>query len=404
MPPVVTPSVRPAAGHRPWRLAPWAERALVVVLALALVAPGVGTLARLDDELLRDAPATADAMAAGDGAAVLADLARRFNGRFAFRARLVRWQAAVRYAVLGVSPLPTVVRGEAGWWFYGDDGAREDAINAAPFTPDELEVWRTTLQHTADWLAAQGIAYVFVVAPDKHVIYPEYLPRSLHRAPGPSRADQLVAMLGAQSTVPVLDLRQPLLDAKADARVYHLTDTHWNDLGAVVAYRRIVERLRLVAPAVPPAWPDGAFRLERRHVPGLDLAEMMGLAGLIQETDLALVPVRPRRARVVEPDVPHPQYIGPRLVTTSGDPALPRALVYRDSFGSALVPFLAEHFQRAVFLWEYDVTPATVRAERPDVVIHEWVGRRLHNRLPYDAVAADPAAALAINSSPAARR
>jgi hypothetical protein len=74
------------------------------------------------------------------------------------------------------------------------------------------------------------------------------------------------------------------------------------------------------------------------------------------------------------------------------------------------VPFLAEHFQRMVTLWEYDVTPATIREEQPQVVIQQWVGRRLYNRGPYDAVAADPAAMAEIaayhaaSRSPAARR
>jgi len=263
-----------------------------------------------------------------------------------------------------------------------------------------------TLQRTADWLAARGIAYVFVVAPDKPAIYPEFLPVSLRRAAGPSRTDQLVAMLRARSTVTVVDLRQGLLEAKARGRVYHRTDSHWNDPGAAVAYRQIVEAVRAQAPAVPPAEPDAAFTVVARDIPGMDLAEMTGLTGLVTETSLTLVPVVPRVARIVEPVHPDSQFADGRIVTAIDRSALPRAVVYRDSFGSALVPFLAEHFSRTVFLWEYDVTPATVRAERPQVVIQEWAGRRLYTRLPYDAVTSDRGAPdeTAFSSSPAARR
>jgi len=388
-----------------WRLAPWAERLLVAVVAVLLLLPGLGTLLRLDADAQRDGP-EARVWAADEGGDVLAGFGRTFGERFAFRARLVRWQAALRYRLLGVSPLPTVMRGRDGWWFYADDGAIEDATDAMPFTDGELDAWRTTLQHTADWLAARGIAYVFVLAPDKHTIYPEFLPPALRRGQGRvARADQLVAMLRTRTTVPLVDLRAPLKAATSRARVYHLTDTHWNDLGAALAYRQIVAAVRAQRPGVPAAWPEEAFRMEARVVPGMDLAEMSGLAAHITEIDLALVPRRPRQARVVEPAQPHPLFIGPRLVTARPEAALPRALVYRDSFGSALVPFLAEHFSRAVFLWEYDVTPATVRDERPAVVIQQWAGRRLHTRLPYDAVAADPAAMDEIAANrPAARR
>ncbi len=399
------PSVVPRSGE--WRLVRRAEHLLVAVVAAALLTPGVATLAGLDREVLRDAPAAAASDAVRGVSVSLAGLAREFEARFAFRARLVRWQAGLRYRWLGVSPLPTVLRGRDGWWFYGDDGSIDDATHATPFTAVELEAWRVALQHTADFLAARGIAYVFVLAPDKHTIYPEFLPATMRRDAGRrARADQLVTMLRGHTTVPVVDLRQGLLDAKAQARVYHLTDTHWNDLGAAEAYRRIVTAVRMQAPAVPPAAPAEAFVVTPRTTPGMDLAEMAGLAALTSETDLTLVPRTPRRARVVEPARPHPGYIGPRLVTALDDPALPRALIYRDSFGSALVPFLAEHFSRAVVLWEYDVMPATVREEHPAVVIQEWAGRRLHTRLPYDAVADDPAALaeIAANSSRAGRR
>ena len=100
----------------------------------------------------------------------------------------------------------------------------------------------------------------------------------------------------------------------------------------------------------------------------------------------------------------------PRVVSVVDDARLPKAVLYRDSFGSALVPFLAEHFERMVTLWEYDVVPEAIREERPDVVIQQWVDRRLYTRAPYDAVAADPAAMAEIaayhaaSSSAAARR
>ena len=53
---------------------------------------------------------------------------------------------------------------------------------------------------------------------------------------------------------------------------------------------------------------------------------------------------------------------------------------------TGLVPFLAEHCRRCVFLWQKDLDPEVVRRERPDLVIHQMVGRRFQTYLPYDAV------------------
>ncbi len=406
-----------------WRLHPLWERLVVVGFLAVLAVPGLATLAGVDAGLTRGENRT---LAAAPDLALSWPAVSRFpavfttwfQDHFAFRGRLVQWQAAFRLLALRVSPSPTVLRGKDGWLFYADDGALDDHLNAVPLSDADLRRWATTLQHTHDRLAGQGIAYLFVIAPDKHAVYPEFLPDGLHRRPGPSRADQLVAHLRAHSTVPVLDLRPALLDAARDARIYHRTDSHWNDLGARVASQQILARLhdltggRLPALAPPPA---SAFYRRDGRAPGQDLARMLGLEGWLGEDDPRLH-AREARARVVEPKdheagADASGYDLGRLVTAVAQPDLPRAVIYRDSFGSALVPFLAEHFSRALFLWEYDVDPRAIAQERPQVVIHEWASRRFTTRLPYDAFA-HPDAPLApgpppgapVSSSAAARR
>jgi alginate O-acetyltransferase complex protein AlgJ len=111
---------------------------------------------------------------------------------------------------------------------------------------------------------------------------------------------------------------------------------------------------------------------------------MLGLTSELVEDDLPLVPRMPRRARVIEPASPDAHLMEARVVTEQRDASRPRAVVFRDSFGSALIPFLSEHFARALYLWQYNFDPEVVLAERPTVVIQEWVGRRLSTMLPYD--------------------
>jgi hypothetical protein len=141
---------------------------------------------------------------------------------------------------------------------------------------------------------------------------------------------------------------------------------------------------------VPPAWTREDFRLDRVRTRGRDLAQMLGLGAVFTEDDLRLEPRHPRAARVIEPVPASRDLMDARVVTErAGD--LGRALVFRDSFASAMIPFLSEHFSRAVYLWQNDVDPAVVVAEHPDVVVQQWVGRHLHTAVPYDAVAALPA-------------
>lgn len=373
------------------------NRALVAVWLLAIGVPGLATLAGVDRERpggenreLAPWPRAgwdADALRAWPGAA-----ARYFEDHFALRARLVRWQAAVRFEWLGVSPSPDVLVGRDGWLFYAADGGLDDFASAEPFSHEDLEAWRQTLQHTFDWLRGQGVAYLFVLAPDKHAVYPEFMPAGVRRVGAETRTDVLVRYLRDHSTVPVLDLRPALLSAKPRERLYHRTDTHWNDRGAFVAYQQILTRL---AEASPPSvrpylvpQPRAAFEARTAVEPGMDLSGMLGLTHRMREDDLRLTRIGAPRWRVVEPTRPDPHGIEPRLVTEHDDRARPRAVVLRDSFGSALVPFLSEHVSRAVYLWQYNLEPSLVLDERPDVVVQEVVGRRLTSVLPYDAVAA----------------
>jgi hypothetical protein len=378
-----------------WRLQPFWERAFLAIAAATLLLPAFGSITGLgrDGDVAERPDAATTAEADADTAANVQPLqrwARRFEDDFAFRGAFVRAQAVVRYAAFGVSPQPEVIRGRDGWWFYADNGGVDDYLSTAPLTDAELDHWGRALQHTQDWLASRGIAYVFTIAPDKHQVYPEEMPASLRPASTTSRADQLLAHLAAHTSVHALDLRPALMAAKAHERIYHRTDSHWNDRGALIAARAILARIRHLAPAA--GWrPDGidavAFDRLEQIAPGMDLARMLRLEGVLSEVRLDLVPRVARAAVVIEPVDADPDFGEPRVVTERPDGRGPRAVVYRDSFGSGLIPFLAEEFGRAVFLWEYDVNTDTIETERPDVVIHEWASRRLHTRGPFDPIA-----------------
>jgi alginate O-acetyltransferase complex protein AlgJ len=303
-----------------------------------------------------------------------------FDDHFGFRSRLVRWYGESRLFVLGVSPSAAVVKGEHGWFFYGDDKSIEDYARVEPMTGQELANWRAAILRARDWLRARHIAYVFTIAPDKHVIYADEMPRTLARVGERSRAEQLFTAL--QDTGLAVDVRAVELDAESRERVYQLTDTHWNDRGALVAYRQIIHAVRARVPNTPPAWTRDDFEPVDRRIDGLDLAGMMGLTRVLREIDMTLAPKRPRRARVLEPAGAAPTDEEGRIVTEIEDPSLPRAVIFRDSFTSRLVPFLSEHFSRAVYLWQNDFDADVVTAEHPDVVIQEIVGRQLYNFIP----------------------
>ena len=53
------------------------------------------------------------------------------------------------------------------------------------------------------------------------------------------------------------------------------------------------------------------------------------------------------------------------------------AVVFRDSFGEALLPWLSQAFGRTVWYWSYGFDKALIEREQPAVVIQQLVERKL---------------------------
>jgi hypothetical protein len=244
-----------------------------------------------------------------------------------------------------------------------------------------METWRVALEEMQAWLARRGCRFLVVLACDKYLIYPEVLPRGLARTAGPFRIEQFATHLRRYSTVPVVGLLDPLLAARKKERIYHRTDSHWNDRGAYVGYAEIMNRLAKWDPRLRPN-PTSAFERVEADTTGWDIPKLMKLADRIHEEDRRLVPRDGWQAKATVTDPPDDRWNCARIVMERGDKALPRLLVFRDSFGSALVPFLSEHFRYAEFMWQYEFDPRIVERARPDAVIFEIASRRLQWYVP----------------------
>jgi alginate O-acetyltransferase complex protein AlgJ len=369
-------------------------RALVIVFVLIIVLPGLGLVLGVDratiseSEMRELAPPPRWAWTTAGVAAWPRAFERYFDDHFAFRNRLIDGRAAVLWHGLRTSASDTVIAGKNGWLFYGADGGIDDWTQAQPFTPAELDVWRETLVRRQMFLSRRGIPFLFVIAPDKQMIYPEQMPESLRRLRNDYRADQLLAYMKAHApTVPMLDLRPAVLAAKRVDLLYHRYDTHWNDRGALAGYQAIAAALQQWFPAVRPLQRDD-FDTDP-SVPSGDKTTMLGLTDRGKLAMPGLVLRRGGGYRVVEPATQDPYGEVGRLVTEHRDRSLPTAVVYRDSFAGRLIPFLSEHFSRAAYLWQNEFEFSDIGRDKPDIVIQEFVGRHFYTYVPYPGIIPD---------------
>jgi hypothetical protein len=294
--------------------------------------------------------------------------------------RLAEWNAHARYFRLGVSPSPAVILGRDSWLFYADGNSLEDFGNDNPLSEAELAGWRTFVTQVRDGLEKQGAAYVITLVPDKYRIYPEEFPESVRQVGYQSRLDQVYNALS--DTRVTADLRPGLSAARASERIYDVTGGRWNDRGAFAAYQAIINAVRAQDPSVPPPLPLDDYDPEAHNIPGRDLAAMMGLDDVLREDELFLAPRRARLAHVVQSSPAGSDVTADTLVTEIPGSTLPRAVVFRDGFGDALVPFLSEHFSRVVYVSQHDVDARRIAREHADVVIQEMAGRALYDYTP----------------------
>lgn len=295
---------------------------------------------------------------------------RYWNDSFAFRWYLIRAHSIAKLA-LGVSPSPKALVGQDGYLFYAAEQSVDYFRRTKPFTGPELQRWREELEKRRDWLAERGIRYVIVVAPNKETIYPEFMPPALRPVRQESRLDQLLADLRLRSSVDVIDLRPALKNAKLSQRVYHKTDTHWNDAGALVASREILTWLKRWFPEISDEPSSGS--LEVRAKPGGDLARMLALEDRFPEESIAWVPAVVQAHAVSNgagqlPDVEVKECDG-----CNG----PTVVMNHDSFNVNLAPFLTPKFSRTVLVEGTRLNLPLIEREKPALVIQEFVERAL---------------------------
>jgi hypothetical protein len=117
---------------------------------------------------------------------------------------------------------------------------------------------------------------------------------------------------------------------------------------------------------------------------------MMGLGAVIRERVLRLEPKFQACAKsapiTLPPDLQRRKYEpGHEASAMECRSAGLKAVVFQDSFGPALVPYLSEHFSRSAYIWDYPnhmVMNAAITSEHPDIVIEERVERHLKPMLP----------------------
>ncbi len=140
--------------------------------------------------------------------------------------------------------------GKDGWLFLGNfyNNVLDYTKNRTNYSNAEINDKIARLKEIQDIATSQHIPYVMIVAPNKHTIYGEFLPRWLT----PKTDQRLADIINDQSKQSGLFfvfpkseiLTEKNIADKQDKRLYLKDDTHWNGYGAMIAFKQIWKTLQ----------------------------------------------------------------------------------------------------------------------------------------------------------------
>ena len=362
------------------------DLATVVFLALFLVAPLLAALTRepLGKMLVNERRPVEQAPELRADWNSIAEFPEQFERHFSdtvgLRTAYLHLRARLMWFVFGVSPTPVLLRGRDGWVFMTSSHSLEVYRGMKPLSEVELAEWCLKLEERQAVLEAMGVKYLFAIAPNKNQVYADYLPPQLAQV-GPTRLDQLVGYLEQHSDFRILDLRETLrAERKRDEGqrlTYYPLGTHWTNRGAFAAHVAITTAMgELLAPGFPSLahFPAAHCRRAPQDKQADTWADRMYLEDVLFQEVYSHNPDR----RHMRSSTVDGESVGDRdLVTTTGDGGLPTTVMFHDSFGMQLRPFMAEVTKKMTSYRDTEFTPSLGAVREADLVLDLWVERIL---------------------------
>lgn len=279
--------------------------------------------------------------------------------------------------------------GRDNWLFLCGDG--NDVVSQLTgrqaISEAQLAQYQQVFMRRAETFEQLGMPHFFFIAPTKEVVYQDCLPIGYDVDITQSPAGRIMAAVEGCG-VQTVYLKDPLIAARQSyGQVFCKTDTHWNVCGGYAAYRAIHQHISARFALTPPVqW----HQLATRNIDGYqgDLANkpkaVLASVDPLQFIDVADDDVPPDinfetimalRGNIPFQKMPVDDHL---LVSTTReaivheipDSTLPRAVVFRDSFAMAVMPFLSRHFSRIAYVWKPEPNFDIIRKERPDIVIN----------------------------------
>jgi alginate O-acetyltransferase complex protein AlgJ len=253
-----------------------------------------------------------------------------------------------------------VIIGKEDWLYLGNQYKENIATRRNGLSFAEIERAKDLqlgLEQWDNYFKSEGVrVFQVMMGPDKETIYPEYLPDWAK----PSKATRTDALLSGEHSNLISDIRSSLIDAKSvyDRPLYYKTDTHWNSLGAWIAFNAFIEDISADKGLIQGNW----LTSDQVSISSVSPAEGGDLSNFLR---LKLPDERPimtlgKEINVTRIDFNTGEIIGDKGNPDVSPPSSPllfknpealnsaKVLWLRDSFGGPITPYMSATFSEVL--------------------------------------------------------
>jgi hypothetical protein len=303
------------------------------------------------------------------------------NDRFGFRHSIVSLANTLNWISKTINGY--VIRGKDGWFFYTkpDDGNNiGDFLKKNLLTDVEIGQFIENIEKRLAWCNSNDIEFIFLIAPNKHNVYPEYYP--FVRPEGITRTGQIMAALPDKlKNIVIYPLDHIIQNKTNGLPLYFETDTHWNMAGAYCAFNILFKRIKQIFPNT--TFQDIQFITDIRYDFSGDLLLMSGLTNY-RRTIPDMRPLAGWESYYQYTEKKDWNGGGFSTVIIKNDNRLlPRAIIFRDSFCKFLEPFVSTQFSSAEYYWRSfaESDKNYILENKPDIIIWEVIERSILSRV-----------------------
>lgn len=254
-----------------------------------------------------------------------------------------------------------VLKGSDDWLFLDND--RNQVIDQIQGNfPASKMNWgkiAAELRERIELSVLYGFRYLHLIAPNTHIFAKEYLP------PDITVSEDRAAVYMQEHFPEVVFYPIELLRSQKDRyTLYHKTDTHWTELGVILVFNEISDRLGLDTKIDL----DGEYetRVMRRGDLGTKLSptKISIYEHLMYDYDVELISTN------------YVSNTGAYKHLRSKNRNHKRAVIFGDSYINAGLEQIAYYFEETFFFWQANIFDLNIVEQlRPDIVINETAER-----------------------------